>query len=75
MNCSLSLILEFASADEAKKLLDSVKLDNGEYITTHQEGKKIICLASDESLGGLLHTAEDFLSCVSLAEKMVKKSK
>jgi len=75
VKCSLSLTLEFSSPEEAKKLLDSVRLDNGEYIAAHLDGKKIICLAGDESLGGLLHTVEDFLSCVSLAEKMVKKSK
>ncbi len=37
------------------------------------EGRRIVCHASSDSIGGLLHTAEDFLSCVSLSERMTKK--
>lgn len=73
MKCEFEFSLEFEDADKAKKILDSVKLDNGEWISTSIDGRRIICRASSESVGGLLHTAEDFLSCVSLAEKMIRK--
>ena len=73
MRCDCELSLEFENADEAKKILESVKLDNGEWISTKLEGRKILCHANSDSVGGLLHTAEDFLSCVSLAERMIKK--
>jgi len=73
VKCEFEFSLEFEDADKAKKILDSVKLDNGEWISTSIDGRRIICRASSESVGGLLHTAEDFLSCVSLAEKMIRK--
>ena len=73
MKCDCEFSLEFKDADEAKKVLESVKLDNGEWISTKLEGRRIICRASSDSVGGLLHTAEDFLSCVSLAERMIRK--
>lgn len=54
-------------------MLESVKLDNGEWISSKLEDNKIICDAASDTIGGLLHTAEDFLACVALAEKMMKK--
>ena len=68
----MSMTLEFTSQEDAKKMADSVRLDNGEYISTTIQGKKLICLANSDTLGGLLHTAEDFLSCISLADKMLR---
>lgn len=73
MKCDCEFSLEFEDADQAKKVLESVRLDNGEWISTKLEGRKILCHASSDSVGGLLHTAEDFLSCVSLAERMIRK--
>lgn len=72
MNCECELILEFANEVEAKMVIDSVKQDNDEWITAHQDSNKIICSAKSKTIGGLMHTMEDFLSCVSLAEKMLR---
>lgn len=73
VKCECEFTLEFEDAESAKKILESVRLDNGEWISAKLDGRKILCHASSETVGGLLHTAEDFLSCVSLAEKMVRK--
>ncbi len=73
MKCECDFSLEFENPDQASRILESVKLDNGEWISARLEGRKIICHASSDSVGGLLHTAEDFLACVSLAERMTKK--
>jgi len=73
MKCDCDFSLEFEDADQAKKILESVRLDNGEWISARLEGRRIVCHASSDSVGGLLHTAEDFLSCISLAERMAKK--
>ena len=73
MKCDCEFSLEFEDAEKARKILDSVKLDNGEWISARLDGNKIICHASSDSVGGMLHTAEDFLSCVSLADKMMRK--
>lgn len=63
--------MEFSDAEEARKILESVSQDNDKWISAHQEGSKILCKASSDTLGGILHTAEDFLSCVVLAEKVI----
>jgi len=73
VKCEFDFSLEFEDAEKAKKILESVRLDNGEWISAKLDGRRILCHANSESIGGLLHTAEDFLSCVSLAEKMMRK--
>lgn len=75
MKCSFSLTLEFRDEETAKNVMHAVRLDNGEWITTRREGSRLHCFATSDTLGGLLHTAEDFLSCVSLAERVQKKEK
>jgi len=73
VKCECSFSLEFDSAETASKVLDSVKLDNGEWIAARLDDKRIVCEASSDTIGGLLHTAEDFLACIALAEKMMRK--
>ncbi|MEM2839180.1 MAG: KEOPS complex subunit Pcc1 [Thermoplasmata archaeon] len=75
MKCSLTLTLEFRDENIARNVMHAVRLDNGDWISTRQEGNRLLCTAASDTLGGLLHTAEDFLSCVSLAERMQKKEK
>lgn len=73
MTCELEIILEFPDEETARKILDSVSQDNEQWISARLESKRIICSASSDSIGGILHTAEDFISCVVLAEKMLGK--
>ena len=73
VKCLCSFSLEFDDIETAEKVLASVKLDNEEWISSRLEERRILCEASSDTIGGLLHTAEDFLACVALAEKMMKK--
>jgi len=71
--CRLSL--EFASPDEAERVNRSVELDNEGYLKTGVEGNRISAEISAPSLKSLLHTLDDFLSCVSVAEKVGSKKR
>lgn len=75
VKCSLTLMLEFQDEATARNVMHAVCLENGDWISTRQEGNRLFCSAASDTPGGLLHTAEDFLSCVSLAEKMQKQKK
>lgn len=68
-----SLVLGFESADEAEKVHRSVALDNEGYLETRVEGDTIVAEIAADSLKSLLHTLDDFLSCVSVAEKVVSR--
>lgn len=67
------LVLEFRSPEEAEKVHRSVELDNQGYVTTRVVGSSILADVEAGSLNSLLHTLDDFLSCTSVAEKILSK--
>jgi tRNA threonylcarbamoyladenosine modification (KEOPS) complex Pcc1 subunit len=68
-----SLRLGFSSEAEARKILDAVELDNQGYVDTKVDGSSILADIKATSLNSLLHTLDDFLSCTSVAEKVISK--
>ncbi len=67
------LRLEFPSPEAADKVHRSVELDNQGYLDSRVDGSVILAEMHADSLKSLLHTLEDFLSCTSVAEKIVTK--
>lgn len=67
--------LEFTYPSEkvAEKVLRAVELENHPYIRARREGKILLSEASADSLKSLLHTLEDYLANVSVAEKMLDR--
>jgi tRNA threonylcarbamoyladenosine modification (KEOPS) complex Pcc1 subunit len=70
---SCRLRLEFASPDQAEHVHRSIELDNQGFVKTKLEGNTILAEIEASSLNSLLHTLDDFLSCTSVAEKIVSK--
>lgn len=68
-----SLRLEFSDPDQAQRVHKSVELDNAGYVTTRLDGNTIVAEIEASSLKSLLHTLDDFLSCTSVAEKIVSR--
>ncbi len=69
VNCSL--VLEFRSGEEAEKVYRSVELDNDGYLDMRVEGNAVVATVRADSLKSLLHTLDDLLSCVGVADKIV----
>ncbi|MCJ2520344.1 MAG: hypothetical protein LN412_05275 [Candidatus Thermoplasmatota archaeon] len=61
----------YSSEETAKKILQAVDLENYPYVKAKLEGNTLISVATAESLDSLIHTLEDYLSCISVAEKML----
>ena len=64
--------LEYSSTDEAQRIQRSIELDNDEHLRSVVRGNVIEADAEANSLGSLLHTLDDFLSCVAVAEGVVR---
>jgi hypothetical protein len=64
--------LEYSSPEEAQRVQRSIELDNDEHLDSIVRGSIIEAKADASSLGSLLHTLDDFLSCVSVAEGVVR---
>jgi len=64
--------LEYKSEDEAEKVARSISLDNGQYAQAKVRGNRLILTASATSAPSMLHTLEDLMSCLKVADEMVK---
>ncbi len=72
MKISCTLEFEYDSEDEAQAVAGAVEVDNEGFVTMNVEGRRITSTAESESIPSLIHTLDDFLYCVSVAEKVVK---
>ena len=66
--------LQFAyrSKAVAEKVARSLRVDDAADITSTVEGRTLVADAHADSLGALLHTLEDYLACLTVAEKVLR---
>ena len=69
MSITCILEFEFDSEELAVNIADSIKIDDGDFVETKINSNKILAQITSESIPSLLHTLEDYLSCISVAEK------
>ena len=74
-----SITIEYGSPEEAHSILRAIAPDNagapeGTTIEAHVEGSTLmISVRSGRSLGSLISTLDDLLSCVQAAEAALKQ--
>ncbi|KAA0012292.1 MAG: hypothetical protein FE041_03785 [Thermoplasmata archaeon] len=71
MKVKCKLIIECKSNKEAKIIHDSLRIDNERFISTRVNGNFIEAEARAKEALSLLHTLNDFLSCLSIAKNLV----
>jgi aspartokinase-like uncharacterized kinase len=54
----------------AKHVLTTVDVDNYGFVEASVEGSKVISRIQAKNLKSLLHTLDDYLSCITIAEKI-----
>jgi len=57
----------------AENILKSVKVDDYNFVDSQLKDNIIVAQISAGSIPSLLHTLDDYLSCLSIAEKIVNK--
>ena len=70
MKASCDIIIEYDDAKKAKNILKSIEVDNFDFITSNAKGKQLSAHIESSSVSSLLHTLDDYLACVSVAEKV-----
>ncbi len=64
--------LEYPSEEVASRIHKSVELDNAGYVRSEVRGRTILAEAGAPSLRSLVHTLDDFLSCLNVAEGVTR---
>jgi len=75
MKARARLTLRFDSATTAETVVESVSLDDEGYIRTRRSGRTVTATASAEGPMSLLHTLDDWLACVSVAERTAEAAR
>lgn len=68
-----TLTLEFESIEKTKKILRSVQADDQRFVKSIIKGKTLQAVVESTSISSLLHTLDDYLACVSVADDIVNK--
>lgn len=73
MKVLCTLQLEFESVEKAKKVLGSIQADDQKFVKSTLKGKMLQAEIESQSVPSLLHTLDDYLACISIADGIVKK--
>jgi hypothetical protein len=64
--------LEYESEEQARNVASSISLDNDKYASAEVRGRKLIITSSAPSAPSMLHTLEDLMACLKVADQVVK---
>jgi len=73
MRIECTLDFEYESEEEAEKVIKAVEVDNYEFVKVERKGTRIISKVNASTLSSLLHTLDDYLACVALAERVLRR--
>jgi len=62
----------YPSKARAEKVARSLRVDDETFITTTVSGRTLIADIQSDSFLRVLHTLEDYLSCLSVAESILR---
>lgn len=71
MEIECELVFEYDSREKAERILKAVELDNEDFIEARVEDSRIVSKVRAKNLSSLKHTLDDYLVCMSMAEKLV----
>lgn len=74
MNISCVLTIKYDDAEKAKKILQSIKVDDVDFVKSNVKDHTLQATINASSVNSILHSLDDYLSCVSIAEKIVNKN-
>jgi hypothetical protein len=74
MKSAARLTLEFDDVDSARAIAAAVAIDDDRYIRTTRRGRTLMAEAAADGPMSLLHTLDDYLACISVAERTAKEA-
>lgn len=75
MKARARLVLTFPDASTAQAVAAAVSPDDDGFIRTKRTGKTLRAEASAASPMSLLHTVDDYLACISVAERTAAEAR
>ena len=73
MKVTCDVVIEYDDVKKTETVLKSIEVDNLGFVKSQTNGKHLETHIESKSISSLLHTLDDYLACVSVAEKIVDK--
>ncbi len=68
------ITLEYENEEMARAIYESIDVDNYQFLDCTVKGNKLICETRAEKASKLLHTLDDLLACIIVAEEVYRTS-
>lgn len=72
MQVECRIELEYENEAQARNVANSISMDNDKYASTEVHGRKLVIISSAASAPSMLHTLEDLMACLKVADQIVK---
>jgi tRNA threonylcarbamoyladenosine modification (KEOPS) complex Pcc1 subunit len=73
MNISCDITLDYEDETQAKIVKKSLSVDDDTFVKSEIKGKQLKARIESKSISSFLHTLDDYLACVTVAENIIKK--
>ena len=73
MKVTCNVVIEYDDVKKTETVLRSIEVDNLDFVKSQINGRQLEAHIESKSISSLLHTLDDYLACVSVAEKIVDK--
>ena len=73
MKVSCKLKIDFESDEKTENVYRSIKVDDFSFVSSKINNNTLEAEIEADSIPSLLHTIDDYLACVTVAEKIVDK--
>ena len=74
MRITCDIIIDYADENKAMTICKAIEVDDFDFVTSKIHEGSLHAHLECTSISSLLHTLDDYLSCVSIAENVVNKS-
>ena len=74
MHVTCNLRLTYPTSTEAEQVFESVHIDDASFMKTKRKKNHIITKIETQSVPSMLHTVDDLLACVGIAEKIIQNN-
>jgi hypothetical protein len=74
MKITCTIQCGYTSKKHAEQILHSIKVDDLDFVTSFVKRNILTASIQSTSVSSLIHTLDDYLACVSVAEKIVDKN-
>ena len=74
MKICCDVVIDYDDIEKVQTVLRSTQVDDFDFVRSKVNGNRLEATIESTSLSSLIHTLDDYLACISVAEKIVDKN-